>query len=100
MQVNDGTPASAAPIAALAISSGVTGRWDDMEGVWIAPVTAQVTMTLRVAAMTNSILFLLANILVGTPLVRAQRHQAAIAPALPLGQPFARLLLVAFRLNA
>src|SRR3954447_13686425 len=39
-------PASAAPIAASAISSGVTGRCGDMDGVWMAPVTAQVMMTL------------------------------------------------------
>src|SRR5687767_8815998 len=47
-------PASAASMAACAISSGVTGRWGDMEGVWIAPVTAQVMMTLRGAAMASS----------------------------------------------
>ena len=40
-------PASAASTAASAISAGVTGRCGDMEGVWIAPVTAQVMMTLR-----------------------------------------------------
>ena len=41
-------PASAAPIAASAISSGVTGRCGDIDGVWIAPVTAQVmTLTFR-----------------------------------------------------
>jgi hypothetical protein len=44
-------PASAAPTAASAISSGVTGRWGDMEGVWIAPVIAQLMMTFRLAAM-------------------------------------------------
>src|SRR3990172_5210242 len=38
-------PALAAPIAPSAISSGVTGRWGDIVGVWIAPVTAQVMMT-------------------------------------------------------
>src|SRR3954451_510860 len=38
-------PASAAPIAASGISSGVTGRCGDIDGVWIAPVTAQVMMT-------------------------------------------------------
>src|SRR6267142_6814265 len=40
-------PASAASTAASAISCGVTGRAFDIEGVWIAPVTAQVMMTLR-----------------------------------------------------
>src|SRR5688572_17852623 len=43
-------PACAAPIAASAISSGVTGRYGDMLGVWIEPVTAQVMMTLPCAA--------------------------------------------------
>src|SRR5688572_992504 len=43
-------PACAAPSAACAISSGVIGRYGDMVGVWIAPVTAQVMMTLPCAA--------------------------------------------------
>src|SRR4051812_10597186 len=43
-------PAFAAPIAASAISSGVIGRYGDMLGVWIDPVTAQVMMTLPCAA--------------------------------------------------
>src|SRR6266540_2306745 len=43
-------PAFAAPIAASAISSGVTGMYGDMLGVWIEPVTAQVMMTLPCAA--------------------------------------------------
>src|SRR5882672_743408 len=43
-------PACAAPIAPSAISSGVTGRCGDIVGVWIAPVTAQVMMTLPCAA--------------------------------------------------
>ena len=38
-------PASQALMAASAISSGVTGRCGDMEGVWMEPVTAQVMMT-------------------------------------------------------
>src|SRR5579883_2705075 len=42
-------PASEAPTAASTISSGVTGRCGDIDGVWIAPVTAQVMMTLRLA---------------------------------------------------
>src|SRR5690349_17911512 len=49
-------PASAAPIAPAAISSGVTGRCGDIDGVWIEPVTAQVMMTLPWAA---AMLFLL-----------------------------------------
>src|SRR3979411_186236 len=40
-------PASAASTAASAISCGVTGSAFDIDGVWIAPVTAQVMMTLR-----------------------------------------------------
>jgi hypothetical protein len=45
-------PASAASIAAVAMSSGVTGRWGDMEGVWIEPVTAQVTITFEFFAIS------------------------------------------------
>ena len=40
-------PAAAAPMALSAISSGVIGRCGDIVGVWIAPVIAQVMMTLR-----------------------------------------------------
>ena len=47
-------PASAAPTAASAISSGVIGRCGDMLGVWIAPVTAQVMMTLCFAMSSQS----------------------------------------------
>src|SRR5512134_1814827 len=42
-------PASAAPIAASAISDAVTGRYGDIDGVWIEPVTAQVIIALRAA---------------------------------------------------
>src|SRR6201996_2870882 len=49
-------PASAAPIAASAICAGVIGRWGDMVGVWIAPVTAHVMMTLLVVAMAERFL--------------------------------------------
>src|SRR5690242_19776730 len=49
-------PACAAPFAPAAISSGVNGRCGYMVGVWIAPVTAQVMMTLPWAA---AMLFLL-----------------------------------------
>ena len=41
-------PASAAPRALSAISSAVTGRWGDIDGVWIEPVTAQLMMTLDI----------------------------------------------------
>src|ERR1700687_1651692 len=47
-------PASAAPIAASAICSGVIGRCGDMVGVWIAPVMAQVMMTLFFAIFRQS----------------------------------------------
>ena len=39
-------PASAAPMAWSAMSFGVTGRYGDIVGVWVAPVTAQVMMIL------------------------------------------------------
>src|SRR5580700_6934819 len=39
-------PASAASRACLAMSAGVYGRAADSVGVWMAPVTAQVMMTL------------------------------------------------------
>ena len=42
-------PASAASIDERAISSGVIGRYSDMLGVWMAPVTAQQMMTLAMA---------------------------------------------------
>jgi hypothetical protein len=40
-------PASAAAMEASAISSAVTDSAGDMDGVWMAPVTAQVMMTFR-----------------------------------------------------
>src|SRR5271167_4599770 len=46
-------PASAASTAASAISCGVTGSALDIEGVWIAPVTAQVMMTLRLMGLPS-----------------------------------------------
>src|SRR5512132_2811749 len=49
-------PAFHAPIAPSAISAGVIGRYGVIVGVWIAPVTAQVMMTLsRGAAMVVSL---------------------------------------------
>ena len=44
-------PAFAAPITASTICSGVTGRCGDIVGVWIEPVTAHVTITLRSGAI-------------------------------------------------
>jgi hypothetical protein len=41
-------------MAASAISCGVTGRAFDIDGVWIAPVTAQVMMTLRLIFLSLS----------------------------------------------
>src|SRR3954468_9813583 len=76
-------PASAAPMAACAISSGVTGRYCDMDGGWIAPVTAQVMMTLSPNDIAKFLL-LLADIFVRTALVRRQRHQPPVAPGLAL----------------
>ena len=63
-------PALAAPTALSAIWSGVTGRWGDILGVWIAPVTAQVIITLgirpvftEVVQLTPALLSLLAGAL-------------------------------------
>src|SRR3954466_1658727 len=69
-------PASAASTAASAISCGVTGSAFDIDGVWIAPVTAQVMMTLR--AMLA--LFPGSGFLLLRCLVRGQRCQPFIAP--------------------
>ena len=41
-------PASAAAIADSAIAWGDTGRYGDMDGVWMAPVIAQEITTARV----------------------------------------------------
>ena len=51
----DGTmaaPASAAPMAASAISSAVTGRCGDIDGVWTEPVTAEEMITFRALTRT------------------------------------------------
>src|SRR5258708_32946274 len=76
-------PASAASTAASAISCGVTGKAFDIEGVWIAPVTAQVMMTLRLMSCSPlrgepSGFVVLFVVLLG--LVRGQRREAVIAP--------------------
>src|ERR1700694_3708364 len=39
-------PASAAATYSAAICAGVIGKYGDIDGVWMAPVTAQVMMTL------------------------------------------------------
>src|SRR5579883_498721 len=77
-------PASAAATASRAISSGVIGRCGDMVGVWIAPVTAQVMMTFRFAAMplppAEILATLVSDLRLGRALVGGQRHQAPVAP--------------------
>ena len=45
-------PASAAPMAASAISSAVTGRCGDIDGVWTEPVTAEEMITFRALTRT------------------------------------------------
>ena len=75
-------PASAAPIAASAISCAVIGRCGDIDGVWMAPVTAQVTMTFRgafggmgVSSGPGASARRLAS------LVGGERREAGVAPA-------------------
>jgi len=46
VEVYIAAPASAAAIASFVIWSGVIGRWGDIVGVCIAPVIAQVIITL------------------------------------------------------
>src|SRR5579862_3590987 len=61
-----------------------------MVGVWIAPVTAQVMMTFRLAAMKPPSILpryrLVADILGRAPLVLEQRHEAPVAPDRPRGE--------------
>ena len=83
-------PASAAPIAASAISSAVIGRCGDMEGVWIEPVTAQVMMTLPLSAMCPSFRFPMS--LAARALVRDERHKPPVAPELALAEVVLRQL--------
>ena len=45
-------PASAAPMAASAIYSAVTGRCGDIDGVWTEPVTAEEMITFRALIRT------------------------------------------------
>src|SRR4051812_10922976 len=66
-------PASAAATAASAISFGVTGKWGDIDGVWIEPVMAHVMITLRDFAMACS------SFRVRCDLVPAQRKKPPIA---------------------
>src|ERR1700750_1011749 len=82
-------PASAASTAASAISCGVTGSAFDIDGVWIAPVTAQVMMTLR--AMLA--LFPRSGFLLVRCLVRGQRCEPFIAPLRQRRNAFRRWLM-------
>src|SRR6218665_1566935 len=97
-------PASAAPMAASAISGPVMGRWGDMDGVWMAPVTAQVMMTLldlRTGCsgwkgwMDGSI-----GVACLGALMRDQGHEAVVAPAYTRGQFGGRQGFPAFRIDA
>ncbi|MNT10922.1 hypothetical protein D3C72_1457760 [compost metagenome] len=58
-------PASAAATASSAICRGVIGRYGDIEGVWIEPVTAQVMMTFGDLRMLVSFWILAARLLAG-----------------------------------
>src|SRR5690606_9002994 len=73
-------PASAAPMAASAISSGVTGRAGDIEGVWMAPVTAQVMMTLRAVVDTPTGREEGSGVARLVLLVGGERREAPVAP--------------------
>src|SRR6267142_4564565 len=73
-------PASAASTAASAISCGVTGNAFDIEGVWIAPVTAQVIMTLRLMLCSLSGRLDTSRFVALRGLVRGQRRKALVAP--------------------
>src|SRR4051794_25469719 len=83
-------PASAASTAASAISCGVTGSAFDIDGVWIAPVTAQVMMTLR--AMLSLSRWILGLVFLRC-LVRGQRREALVAPLRQCGDALARWLM-------
>src|ERR1700710_201146 len=63
-------PASAASTAASAISCGVIGSAFDIDGVWIAPVTAQVMMTLR-AMVALFLVVAFRNCLLAMPCARS-----------------------------
>src|SRR5881227_3033544 len=85
-------PASAASTAASAISCGVTGSAFDIDGVWIAPVTAQVMMTLRDMVLSFLFQFDL-GLVVLSGLVRGQRRQTRVAPLRQRRDPFRRRLV-------
>src|SRR5258707_9731840 len=72
-------PASAASTAASAISCGVTGNTFDIEGVWIAPVTAQVMMTLRLMLCSLSGRLGTSSVVL-RGLVRGRCRKALVAP--------------------
>src|SRR5271169_4882776 len=86
-------PASAASTAASAISCGVTGSALDIEGVWIAPVTAQVMMTLRLMSCSLSFKRGGSGFIVVRRLVRGERCQPFVAPLRQLGDALRRGLM-------
>src|SRR5665213_2887642 len=88
-------PASAASTAASAISCGVTGNAFDIEGVWIAPVTAQVMMTLRLMLLPFLVSsgFDASGSVVLFRLVRRQRGEALVAALRQVSDPLGRRLM-------
>src|SRR5712671_969828 len=71
-------PASAAPNADSAISAAVTGRWGDIDGVWIDPVTAQEMMTLT----DDMVFFLQRAFRQGPARAMRQRRTTALVPGI------------------
>src|SRR5580704_9772819 len=86
-------PASAASTAASAISCGVTGSAFDIEGVWIAPVTAQVMMTLRLMLLLSLLADRSSGIVLLGILVRGQCGEALVAPLRQCSDAFRRRLM-------
>src|SRR5712675_2384486 len=74
-------PASAASTAASAISCGVTGSAFDIDGVWIAPVTAQVMMTLRAMVALFLLPFCIRTCRFGRPYARLVLRDVGCAAA-------------------
>src|SRR6185312_17205688 len=66
-----------------------------MDGVWIAPVTAQVMMTLSSMSGPSA-----RNVFCGAALVGGQRHQPSVAPGLAFLQLVRRQLLAPFGFDA
>src|SRR4051794_21908272 len=88
-------------MAASAISSGVIGRAGDIEGVWIAPVTAQVMMTLRLMRCFLVLEGGLGSGGVGCgPLVGREGSQPFVAPSRAFGDALGRRCVRPSRRNA